>query len=149
MKYMKLASGILTAGIIVTVATLNLCLNTQKATNPFLLSGIEALTFEYTEEEDELDLYGTLTLVPFRSSSQPFRATKYSSLSHIEVNYLVSLNNITVQIVKSSGQTVYSNTVNTVAGGLLNISLAGLPSGDYTLVFTAPNGCSMYGDFEI
>ncbi|MDR0602681.1 MAG: DUF3244 domain-containing protein [Bacteroidales bacterium] len=147
MKFIKLTSGILAAGIIVTATTMNLRLNTQKSTNPLLSSGIEALTFEYSEEEDEIDMHGTLSLVPFRSSSQPFQATKYAS--YIRVNYLANLTNITVQVVKASGQTVYSNTVNTVTGGQLYISLSGLSSGDYTLVFTAPNGNSVYGDFEI
>jgi hypothetical protein len=79
---------------------------------------------------------------------QPFRVIKHSS--YITVNCLISLNfTVTVQIVKASGQTVYSSTVNPVAGGQLNISLASLPAGDYTIVFSAPNGSSMYGDFEI
>jgi hypothetical protein len=54
-----------------------------------------------------------------------------------------------VKIVNASGQIVYSNTVNPVSGGQLYISLAGLPAGDYTILFTAPNGNSIYGDFEI
>jgi hypothetical protein len=93
-------------------------------------------------------LHGSFAVIPVKSySATPLRAIKYSS--HITVSYLVTLSNITVQIVKASGQTVYSNTVNPVAGGQLNISLASLPAGDYTIVFTAPNGSSMYGDFEI
>jgi hypothetical protein len=62
---------------------------------------------------------------------------------------LDDLNNISVKIVNTSGQIVYSTNVNPVVEGQLDISLAGLPSGDYTLVFSNANGNSVYGDFEI
>jgi hypothetical protein len=124
----------------------------QKTKTNVSLINIEALTDEWDSElsaiEVEILLQGSLADIPVRSySSTPFHAIKYSS--HIDVYYLVTLNNISVKIVKASGQIVYSNTVNPVAGGQLYISLAGLPSGDYTITFTSANGGSIYGDFEI
>jgi hypothetical protein len=138
---------IVTASMVIAGMILNMRLNTQKTNVDVLLFNIEALTSELTPEEEEILLHGSLAATPFRSYSQPLSAIKHSS--HITVAYLTSLNNITVQIVNSTGQTVYSNNVNPVAGGQLYISLAGLSSGDYTLVFLAPNGNSIYGDFEI
>ncbi|MDR0605912.1 MAG: DUF3244 domain-containing protein [Bacteroidales bacterium] len=145
----KLSFGIVTAGMIGGIATMNVRLNTQIDSPSVSLNRIEALTYEYSyvDQEDEIDLYGSLAVIPVKSFSQPFQATKYAS--YIRVDYLANLTNISVQVVKASGQTVYSNTVNTVAGGQLYISLTGLSSGDYTLMFTAPNGNSVYGDFEI
>jgi hypothetical protein len=127
-------------------AILNMSLNSQYENRSVFLGNIEALTVEY---DDDIDLDGSLIWMPTKSisNSQPFQAIKHSS--YIQVNYLVNLNNITVRIVNASGGTAYSNTVNPVAGGQLNISLAGLSAGSYTIVFTAPNGSSVYGDFEI
>ncbi|MDR0605022.1 MAG: DUF3244 domain-containing protein [Bacteroidales bacterium] len=127
--------------------TVNMRLNIQKTNANASLFSIEALTNELTPEEEEILIYGSLYFIPVKSFSQPFQATKYAS--YINVSYLANLTNITVQVVQASGQIVYSNTVNTVAGGQLCISLTGLSSGDYTLLFTAPNGNSVYGDFEI
>jgi hypothetical protein len=143
----KLASAIVVAGITFTVAGLNMRLNTQGENRCISLLQIEALSEESSAITDVIELHGSLIFIPVKSYSQPFQAIKYSS--HINVYYSVNLSNITIQIVKGSGQTVYSNTVNPVAGGQLYISLAGLTSGDYTIVFTAPNGNSIYGYFEI
>ncbi|MDR2026383.1 MAG: DUF3244 domain-containing protein, partial [Prevotellaceae bacterium] len=124
----KLSFAIVTGSIVIAGATLNIRLNTQVDNPSVSLKHIEAMTYEYSyvDEEDEIDLHGSVYWMPVKSySSTPFRATKYSS--HITVYYLVNLSNITVQIVKASGQTVYSNTVNPIAGGQLNISLASLP----------------------
>jgi hypothetical protein len=144
-KKMKLI--VIVSIVVVAVGVLNLRLSTQKTNTHASLFSIEALTEELSPTEEEILLHGSLILIPVRSYSQPFNAIKYSS--HINVYYSVNLSNITIQIVKGSGQTVYSNTINPTAGGQLYISLAGLTSGDYTIVFTAPNGNSIYGDFEI
>jgi hypothetical protein len=139
--------------LIVAGTVVNLRLNTQNSNTNVSLFNIEALTNE-ADEDDELTpeektmlLHGALSTIPLRSFTMPFQATKHSS--YISVYYLVTLNNISVKIVNASGQIVYSNNVNPVAGGQLYISLAGLPSGDYTITFTSANGGSIYGDFEI
>jgi hypothetical protein len=142
-KKLWIAMGVTTA----IVATFNLHLNMQKTKTNVSLVNIEVLTDELTAFEQEILLIGSLIDRPLRSFSTPFNAVKYSS--YIAVSYLSNLSNITVQIVSASGQTVYTNIVNPVAGGQLYISLAELPSGDYTIVFVAPNGSSMYGNFEI
>jgi hypothetical protein len=144
----KLSLTIVAASMTCSVAVLNMRFNTQIENSSISLNKIEALAGEPWEEDDEIDLHGSVVYIPVRSiASKPFQAIKYSS--HITVSYLINLNNITVQIVNASGQTVYSNTVNPVAGGQLYISLASLSSGDYTISFTSANGGSMYGDFEI
>jgi hypothetical protein len=151
MKSIRKKLLLLATGIACAVAVLNMCLNTQNENRQLSMYRIEALSDEwYMDEDDEIDLYGSLGTLPIKSyspiSSQPFQAIKHSS--HIDVHYSVNLTDINVKVVKASGQTVYSNTVNPVAGGQLYISLSGLPAGDYTIVFTAPNGNSIYGDFE-
>jgi hypothetical protein len=145
--------AIVAGSITFIVAALNTSLNTQKNFCTSLnLSNIESFATESEcncdDENDTVALHGSLAVIPIKSypASQPFQATRYPS--YIKVDYLITLSNITVKIVNASGQTVYSNTVNPVAGGQLYISLAGLSSGDYTLVFLALNGNSVYGDFE-
>jgi hypothetical protein len=147
----KLSFAVVTGSIVIIIgiAVVNIRLNTQ-IINPFVsLNRIEALADEssYLDEETIIDLMGSLYDPPVRSFSTPFQVIKHSS--HISVYYLVTLNNITVKIVKASGQIVYSNTVNPVAGGQLYIGLTSLPAGDYTLVFSSTNGNCVYGDFEI
>jgi hypothetical protein len=140
---------VILAGSIFIVAVINIRLNMQNENHSVFFAKIESLTGEILwGEEDELDLHGSLASVPIRSlPSTLFQATKHSS--YITVNCFVNLNNIAVQIVNASGQTVYSNNVNPVAGRQLYISLAGLPAGDYTLTFTSSNGGCIYGYFEI
>jgi hypothetical protein len=147
----KLPFLVIIASISFAIAILNMRLNTQETNANIVLANIEVLTDELTQWEREILLEGSLVVIPAKSyspiSSQPFTAIKHSS--HINVYYSVNLTNINVKVVKALGQTVYSNTVNPVAGGQLYISLSGLSAGDYTIVFTAPNGNSIYGDFEI
>jgi hypothetical protein len=146
----KMVFGILAAGIIVAMI-FNLRLNTQKIISFASLSNIEALSVEdddFLDEEDELELFGRLSTIPLRSSSTPFRAVKSSP--YIVVYYLADLNNIIVRVVSSSGQTVYLNNVNPIAGGQLIINLAGAPSGEYTITFSsAAGGGTVYGTFNI
>jgi hypothetical protein len=144
----KVSLTIVAASIVFVVAALNVHLNVN-IENPFVcLNKIEALAGEDEDGDDYLDLHGSLSNMPIRSfTSQPFQVAKH--FSYITVYYLINLNNITVQIVKASGQTIYSNNVNPVAGGQLYISLAGLSSGDYTITFTSANGGCIYADFEI
>jgi hypothetical protein len=147
----KLSLAIVAGSITFIVAALNMNLGTQKSSSVSLnLNSIESLANDECDCDDENDpiaLHGSLAVIPVKSYSQPFHATRYSS--YIKVDCLISLSSITVKVVNATGQTVYSSTVNPVAGEQLYISLAGLSSGDYTLVFSAPNGNSMYGDFEI
>ncbi|MDR2651778.1 MAG: DUF3244 domain-containing protein [Prevotellaceae bacterium] len=146
----KLLLTVVATSIIISVgAILNVRLNTQNENHSVVLNKTEALSGESWNEWDDYIIFsGLLTNIPIRSlAPQPLQAVKHSS--YISVHYLVNLNNIAVQIVNSSGQTVYSNVVNPVAGGQLSISLAGLSSGGYTLVFTSANGGCMHGDFEI
>jgi hypothetical protein len=147
----------LTLGLVVTlagvIAAMNVHLNRQKNVSSVSLYSIEVLADEQCTCEQSNDasnpiyLMGCLSSTAPRSLSMPFSAIK--SQTSIEVYYLVNQNNITIKIVKASGQIVYSNTVNPVAGGQLSISIANLPEGEYTIVFTAPNGNSISGDFEI
>jgi hypothetical protein len=146
----------LTTGLLVTLTALtaafNVYLNRQKNTSTVSCS-IEVLTNKLSVCEqggsstDPITLKGRLSETDPKSLSMPFTAIK--SYSSINVYYSINLSSITVKIVNASGQIVYSNTVNPVSGGQLYISLAGLPAGDYTILFTAPNGNSIYGDFEI
>jgi hypothetical protein len=148
-----------TSGLFIVLAgaaTLNIHLNRQNNLPSVYLAGIETLASEVIVSDDLFDpiyLEGCLVSPYPKSASYnnnytiPFQATKSSSC--INVRYLANLNNITIQIVRASGGTAYSTVVNTVAGGQLPVSLSGLSSGEYTIVFTAPNGSSVYGDFEI
>jgi hypothetical protein len=147
----------LTLGLVVTltgvIAAMNVHLNSQKNASTVSLYSLEVLASELCGCErsngsnDPIFLMGCLSFPTPRSLSMPFSAI--NGHSSIEVYYLVNLSNITITIVNASGQTVYSTTVNPATGGQLSISIASLPAGDYTLVFTAPNGNSIYGDFEI
>jgi hypothetical protein len=144
----KFVRGLFIACVCI-VAIFNLHLNRQKNIFSVALSGTEVLTGEIDLLDDPIILHGCLAQVAPKSLvvNMPFQAVK--SYPYIKVYYLSNLSNITVQIVNASGQTVYANSVNPVAGGHLYISLANLSAGDYTIVFTAPNGNSIYGDFEI
>jgi hypothetical protein len=134
---------IVAIGSIIAVMVLNSRLNTQKINTYALLSNVEALTLELSDEEKAILLQGSLAVIPI----EPLRTTKYSS--YIDVRYLANLNNITIQIVCASGTTAYSTNVNPVMGGQLSVSLAGLSIGIYTIVFMASNESSIYDDFEI
>jgi hypothetical protein len=138
---MKKLLLIATTGIIFIGALPNMSLNTQYENRSVYLVNIEALTYEWDDEDDDIDLRGSLIWMEtksYPSVSTPFQATKYSS--YINVRYLVNPNNIAMQIVRASEGTVYSTNVNSVAGEQLSVSLAGLSSGAYTVVFTDSNG---------
>jgi hypothetical protein len=141
---------IVLAGIVFIIAALNVSLNITQRNLSTSLKTIESLSNENLYEEYMIYLHGLLATIHTKSysssSSQLFDVVKYSS--HINVNYLANLNNITVKIINSSGPTVYYNVVNPVYRGQLSISLAGLSSGYYAIVFSNTNS-SVYGNFEI
>jgi hypothetical protein len=124
-------------------------LNTQNKSRMSFLTNIEALSGIESSfyVDDEIDLHSSFYIVPVKSiATMPFVVTKNSSF--VTVHYLTSLDNIQVKVVKDSGQTVYLNCVNPVAGKLLHISLAGFASGGYTVVFTNAAGNNIYGYFK-
>jgi hypothetical protein len=141
----KKISGIVAAGII-AIAALNMRLNTQNIISDPLLVNVEALAIELTAEERAIILHGLLSKAT-GSSSAPFSAV--NGYSYVKVYYLASLNNITVRVVSSSGQTVYLNNVNPVAGGQLIINLVGAPSGEYIITFSGFDIGTVYGTFNI
>jgi hypothetical protein len=101
---------------------------------------------EYSQEEEVL-LQGSLLTGVLRSSFIPFEVTK--NAYQITVAYLVNLNDISVDILDESGQLVYSDNVNPVAGGQLLINIANWVNGNYTIFFTNSSGKNLYGTFVI
>lgn len=81
-----------------------------------------------------------------RPSYDPACAT--ISSSYLTIMYMDDLSNLSIDVVNQSGQTYYSNTVNTVWGGQLSIPVSSWPSGSYT-VYLYHGEYTWYGDFDL
>jgi hypothetical protein len=104
-------------------------------------------TFKSNDEEEDIILQGSLGKGNVRSLNRPFDVTKSSSF--VTVYYSNNLSNINVEITDEYGQTVYSNTINPIAGSQLLIGIFGWDTGNYTIAFSNSSGGRIYGTFEI
>ena len=101
-----------------------------------------------TDKKEEVLLAGTLETGMIKSLSIiPFEVLKNST--SIDISYLSSLSNITIEIKDESGQTFYHSIVNPVSGGQLIIDIQGWATGTYTITFSDDNGGCVYGTFAI
>lgn len=106
------------------------------------------LTNVSTDKKEEVLLAGTLETGMIKSLSIiPFEVWKSST--SIDISYLSSLSNITIEIKDESGQAFYQSIVNPVSGGQLIIDIQGWASGTYTITFSDDNGGCIYGTFAI
>lgn len=95
------------------------------------LSNIGLVNISSTDKKEEVLLAGTLETGMIKSLGIiPFEVWK-SSIS-IDISYLSSLSNITIEIKDELGQTFYQSIVNPVSGGQLIIDIQGWATGTYT-----------------
>lgn len=112
------------------------------------LSSIGLVNVNSTDKKEEVLLAGTLETGMIKSLGIiPFEVWKSST--SIDISYLSSLSNITIEIKDESGQTFYQSVVNPVSGGQLNIDIQGWAAGSYTITFSNDEGGYVYGAFVI
>jgi hypothetical protein len=111
-------------------------------------SNIGFANISSSDIKEEVLLSGTLETGLIKSLSIiPFEVWKSST--SIDISYLSSLSNITIEIKDESGQTSYNSVVNTVSGGQLIIDIQGWAVGTYTITFSNDKGGCVYGAFDI
>ncbi|MDR0543184.1 MAG: DUF3244 domain-containing protein [Dysgonamonadaceae bacterium] len=101
----------------------------------------------FSQDEETIELHGYFAIGRMRSLVSPFEVTQ--SASFLTIHYLRSLADIRIEICDTSGQPVYSDTVDTVVNEQLLIDTGSWEDGNYTLVFTNSSGNCVYGSFEI
>lgn len=112
------------------------------------LSNFTLTKVRSTDKKEEVLLAGTLETGMIKSLSIiPFEVWKSST--SIDISYLSSLSNITIEIKDDSGQTFYQSIVNPVSGGQLIIDIQGWATDTYTITFSNDNGGYVYGAFTI
>lgn len=112
------------------------------------LSNICLANVSSTDKKEEVLLAGRLETGMIKSLSIiPFEVWKSST--SIDVSYLSSLSNITIEIKDESGLTSYQSIVNPVSGGQLSIDIQGWAAGTYTITFSNDTGGYVYGSFVI
>lgn len=99
------------------------------------------------DAEKQIELAGSLEMIPLRSGGNPFDVTLSSYL--INITYLNDLNNITIKIFDETGAIVYQNNVNPVSGEQLLINITNWTEGYYSISFSNDTGGSITGEFEI
>ena len=112
------------------------------------LSNIGLVNISSTDKKEEVLLAGTLETGMIKSLGIiPFEVWKSSTA--IDISYLSSLSNITIEIKDESGLTSYQSIVNPVSGGQLSIDIQGWAAGTYTITFSNDTGGYVYGSFVI
>jgi hypothetical protein len=112
------------------------------------LSNIALANVGSTDKKEEVLLAGRLETGMIKSLSIiPFEVWKSST--SIDISYLSSLSNITIEIKDESGLTSYQSIVSPVSGGQLIIDIQGWAAGTYTITFSNDNGGCVYGAFDI
>ena len=112
------------------------------------LSNIGLANFSGTDKKEEVLLAGTLETGMIKSLGIiPFEVWKSSA--SIDISYLSSLSDITIEIKDESGQILYHSIVNPVSGGQLLIDIQGWATGAYTITFSNETGGCVYGTFTI
>ena len=125
-----------------------ICCTAVTITSADNLSNIGLVNFSSTDKKEEVLLAGTLETGLIKSLSIiPFEVWKSST--SIDISYLSSLSNITIEIKDESGQTSYQSIVNPVSGGQLTIDIQGWAAGTYTITFSNDKGGYVYGAFVI
>ena len=111
-------------------------------------SNIGFANISSSDIKEEVLLSGTLETGLIKSLSIiPFEVWKSST--SIDISYLSSLSNITIEIKDESGQTFYNSVVNPVSGGQLIMNIQGWAAGTYTITFSNDKGGCVYGAFDI
>ncbi|MDR1526407.1 MAG: DUF3244 domain-containing protein [Dysgonamonadaceae bacterium] len=103
--------------------------------------------FSHSQDEETMELHGYFAIGRMRSIVSPFSVSKNESF--LTVHYLLSYNNVNVEVLDASGQCVYFATVNAVANAQLPIDISSWSEGNYNLSFTNSSGECIYGSFEI
>jgi len=112
------------------------------------LSSFTSSASTFTDDDtNDIVLQGTLGTGTLRSSQQDFIVTV--GANYIDISYCKNYANITIEIMDASGQTVYSEKVNPVAGESMTIDISGWAVGSYHISFTNTSGGCVYGDFEV
>ena len=112
------------------------------------LSNVGLGNVSSTDKKEEVLLAGTLETGLVKSLTIiPFEVWKSST--SIDISYLSSLSDITIEIKDESGQILYHSIVNPVSGGQLLIDIQGWATGAYTITFSNETGGCVYGTFTI
>jgi hypothetical protein len=100
------------------------------------------------QNEEVLELHGTLAVGVLRSLVPPVEVSKSSSC--ITIHYLITMSSpLYLTILDATEASVYTNVLDPVAGEQLVIDISDWSSGDYTLYITNNTGGCLYGDFEL
>ena len=81
------------------------------------------------------------------SQSQPVELIQYED--YLELNFLSSLNALTIKVANEQNQTVYQKTVDVAAGSTLTIDTQEWEAGKYTLLIADEDGGTLEGEFLI
>ena len=100
----------------------------------------------FTSSNDVV-LQGQFGTGELRSSTVDFSVTV--DANSINIDYWKDYKNITIEILDATGQTVYNNVVDPVAGGSLTIDISDWTEGSYHISFTNTSGGCIYGDFDV
>ena len=94
-----------------------------------------------------MELWGECESDIPRSTVLPFEA--YIQDEVVYVTGLSDMEDVTVQIVSSTGMVYFCTTKSFIFLETYGISISGFASGDYTLYISTPRGTSIYGRFRI
>jgi len=104
-------------------------------------------SFTTKTDPKPVDLSGAYDKGTQRSLTSDFFVTV--DANSINIEYGKDNSNITVEVTAATGQTVYEEEVNPVAGEGLTIDISDWAEGSYHISFTNTSGECIYGDFEV
>lgn len=105
-------------------------------------------TVQKVQNEEVLELHGTLAVGVLRSLIPPVEVSKSSSC--ITIHYLITMSSsLYLTILDATQQSVYADVLDPVAGEQLVIDISAWLPGDYTLYITNNSGGCLYGSFEL
>ena len=96
------------------------------------------------EPGEKIVLMGNLS-IPDRSASEAIQAAIDGNT--LQISFNANLGSVSI-VVSGTGVTLYNNTISAYEGGNVQISLAGVAAGFYTLMVSSSYG-SLSGGFSI
>ena len=117
----------------------------------FLITIVFVLFSGFTNQTNntakEILLKGSLYVGQLRSLNQEISVSLDEGF--ISIYYWVNYVHITIQITDETGQPVYYNVVDPVAGDSLMIDISDWKEGNYTISFSNSSGGCIIGEFEL
>ena len=124
---------------LVLVCFLSTCVIEAKSLSSKTILQIE--TPDDPPATNKIDLFGDLVL-----SAGPDSVEAFLCRSYVQVNFHQNFGYVNLTLIGETGNMVYSGNVNTAVQQTVYIPIAGIPSGNYTLVLDNANG-EAEGDF--